>query len=229
MTHENFKQQAIELRKSGNTYSEILKIIPVAKSTVSLWLREVGLSRRQYQRLTQKKIESAKRGGAARKKDRLERTAVIDAEADKDIGQISKRELMLMGAMLYWAEGGKEKEGRMGSGINFSNSDPYMIRLFLKWLFEICEVERDRLRFGIYIHENSKHRIDEVIKHWSKWTGFSKKHFRYVYYKKHNPKTKRKNIGATYFGNLRISITASSILNRKTMGWVKGVNKIIAG
>ncbi len=37
------KEKAIALRKQGKTYSEILAKIPVAKSTLSLWLHDVGL------------------------------------------------------------------------------------------------------------------------------------------------------------------------------------------
>lgn len=33
------KQRAIELRRDGLSYNEILKLIPVAKSTLSVWLK----------------------------------------------------------------------------------------------------------------------------------------------------------------------------------------------
>jgi orotate phosphoribosyltransferase-like protein len=56
MAKPNLKQKAIQLRMNGLTYSEILKCIPVAKSTVSLWLREVDLSVPQKQRITKKRI-----------------------------------------------------------------------------------------------------------------------------------------------------------------------------
>jgi hypothetical protein len=41
------KEKAIKLRKSGATYSEVLREVPVSKSTLSLWLRDVGLSKTQ--------------------------------------------------------------------------------------------------------------------------------------------------------------------------------------
>lgn len=48
------KEKAVALRKEGKVYSEILKEVPVAKSTLSLWLRDVGLAKAQKQRITQK-------------------------------------------------------------------------------------------------------------------------------------------------------------------------------
>ena len=62
MVHKTFKVKAIELRKQGFSYREILKQVPVAKSTLSLWLYSVHLSVPQKQTLTQKKLDAARRG-----------------------------------------------------------------------------------------------------------------------------------------------------------------------
>ena len=48
------KEKAVKFRKQGLSYSEILKQIPVAKSTLSLWLKSVNLSNKQSQRLAEK-------------------------------------------------------------------------------------------------------------------------------------------------------------------------------
>jgi len=58
------QKRAIGFRKKGLTYNEILKRVPVAKSTLSLWLREVGLAKRQRQRLTEKRKAAQLRGTA---------------------------------------------------------------------------------------------------------------------------------------------------------------------
>lgn len=218
------KNKAIKLRKQGKTYSEILQQITVAKSTLSLWLREVGLAKAQKQRITKKRKEAQMKGATARRLQRIELTEKIYKESEGEIGILSKRELWLMGIMLYWAEGGKEKAWCPGSGMNFSNSDHRMISLFLRWLF-VCGVEKQDIRFSIYIHENHRSKIKQVKKFWIDKTGFSEKYFTYVYFKKHNPKTKRRNTGDDYYGNLRINIKASSTFVRKTEGWVRGVVK----
>lgn len=203
------KQEAIQLRKQGYSYSEILKQIPVAKSTLSLWLRSVNLAKRQKQRLTEKKLAAALRGAKKRKEQRIALVNKIYQEAGRDIKRITKRELWLMGIMLYWAEGSKEKEGYRAVGIQFSNSDAFMIKLFLKWLFDICKIERKRIRFEVYIHDNHKHRIKEIIGHWAKYTGFPDSYFPSVYFKRGNPQTKRTNIGRSYYGVLRIKVKSS--------------------
>src|SRR3989338_4221 len=135
------KEKAILLRKEGFSYTEILEQVPVAKSSLALWLQSVGLSKKQKQRLTDKKLASARRGALKKKEDRIFRTKIIKESAEKDVGKLTEREKWLIGIALYWDEGSKEKEWRPGSSAQFINSDPLMIRFFISWLLNICKVK----------------------------------------------------------------------------------------
>ncbi|MEK7143287.1 MAG: hypothetical protein AAB756_00480, partial [Patescibacteria group bacterium] len=188
------RKLAIKLRMQGQSYGEILSKISIAKSTLSLWLRDVGLSKPQKQKITEKRLLAAQRGGDVRKKQRIALTKSIFERAYFDVDKISKRDLWLMAVMLYWAEGSKEKEGHSGSGVNFTNSDPKMLRLFLKWLLEIEHVSKKELIFEIYIHENSINSLGFVKQYWSKTLSVQENVFR-AYFKKNKIKTNRKNIG----------------------------------
>ena len=217
------KQKAIELRKQGFSYREILEKIPVAKSSLSLWLKSVKLAESQTQRLTEKKIASALRGAMKRKEDRIVLTKQIKDKARVEVGKLSKRELWLIGIALYWAEGSKEKEYNRGSRIIFSNSDPYMIKFFVEWLLKAVSIPKGKIYFDIILHKNNKHRIKEVISHWSKYTNFPEEEFKHIYFKKNKIHTNRKNIGNNYFGLLRVMVRESSGLNRKIQGWTEGI------
>lgn len=223
MSKFELKETALGLRRRGLSYSEILTSVPVAKSTLSLWLREVGLSKRQKQKLSDKKLQAALRGAQRRREQRLATTEKIQNLALQDIGEISRRELWLFGVALYWAEGSKEKEGNYGSGIQFTNSDPFMVKLFLKWLTESIGTKIDDIKFEIYIHENSKNNIEAVKEYWSKVTECPITFFTRTYFKKNKIKTDRRNTGNQYFGLLRIGVKASSGLNRRIAGWVRGI------
>lgn len=220
---EIFRQRAIELRQSGLSYSEILKNVPVAKSTLSLWLRSVNLSKRQVQRLTQKKLASAKRGGLKKKEQRLLLTKKITDLACSEIKEIKNSELLLMGAMLYWAEGSKEKDYKPGTGIRFSNSDPLIIKIMLKWFRECLDIEDSRIKFNIYIHQNYINELKRVREYWADITGFPIDEFGKIYFKKHSIKTVRKNIGNGYNGQIIIRIANSSNTYRRILGWIDGI------
>lgn len=217
------KEKAIELRKSGLSYKEILEQIPVAKSSLSLWLRSVKLAKRQKQRLTAKRLAAVIRGGAAKREQRIALTKEIKDTARKEIGKLSKRELFLIGVALYWAEGSKEKEYKSGSRVVFSNSDPYMINIFIKWLLEVIQIPKEKIYFAIYIHESHRYRLEEVKKYWLKYIDFNLENFKYTYFKKNKINTKRRNVGNIYFGLLRLMVIDSSTLNRKIQGWTEGI------
>ena len=216
------KERAIKLRKQGFSYSEILKEIPVAKSTLSLWLRSVGLSKKQKQRLTEKKLASMKKGWEACRRKRLNITELIKSEARKEIKKITKRDLWLIGTALYWAEGAKEKKWNSGVSLKFSNSDPIMINFFLKWLKEVCLISPQNIIYELYIHETADWK--NAVRYWSKVvsTPFSKIR---VYFKHNKISTRRKNIGEDYHGLIMIRTKRSTNLNRKITGWIEGICK----
>lgn len=219
------KNKAVALRREGNTYSEIMKIIPVAKSTLSEWLREVGMVKEVKQIFTEKRRLASLRGGQAKRRQRIEKSNKIFNTAEREIGKLTRRELWLLGIALYWAEGSKEKEGRPGSGVIFVNSDYEMIVLFLKWLIEIIGLKEDEIRFEIYIHDSYRNEVTRFQRYWSQKTGLSLNYFDTVYYKRNKFNTKRKNIGDLYNGQLRVKVSRSSTLNRRITGWVRGINK----
>ncbi len=225
MAKEKLKQKAIKLRKQGKTYSEILTEVSVAKSTLSLWLKEVGLSISQKQRITEKRKQAQRRGADAQRNKRIKKQNFLIQKAQSEIGSISNRELWLLGIALYWAEGSKEKETHYGSRASFSNSDPRMIALFIKWLRQCIKIPTEDIFADLYIHESHKDKIDEVLKKWSSILKLPLSFFKHTYLKKNKINTKRKNTGALYIGLLRVNIKASSDLNRKITGWIKGITE----
>lgn len=221
------RRKAIDLRRKGLSYSEIRKKIKVSKSSLSLWLRSVGLTKRQKQRLTEKKLASIRRGWEKWRNTRINLTNKIINEATNEIvkTKITKDKLWLMGIMLYWAEGAKSKEYRPTQAVTFSNSDPLMIKMFLLWVKKILLVKDERIKFEIYIHESHKDKNIRTRRYWSGITGFSEAKFDKIYFKKNKINSKRRNIGDGYHGLLRIYIRKSTNLNRKIAGWIQGICK----
>lgn len=216
------KKEAIKLRKDGLTYGQILARVPVAKSTVSLWLREVGLSKPQKQKITKARIEGARRGALARRTERIERTAGILTQASSEVGAISDRELWLIGVALYWAEGTKQKPHNTSAGVQFANSDPLMVNMFLKWL-EQMGVPREDIFLEHSIHESYRKKVKNMLAFWSAKTGYPPHSFR-SYFKRHSLKNGRR-VSENYVGIIRVCVKRSTDFNRKIAGWVDGICK----
>ena len=132
--------------------------------------------------------------------------------------------MFIIGVILYWAEGTKEKEERPGSGIALSNMDWRIIQIFLRWLEKICKIQKNMITFEIMVHISHNDRVKEIQKFWSKMTGHPLNSFSKVYFKRTKiKKTNRKNTGEKYNGVLKIKVKASSGLVRKIAGWSEGV------
>lgn len=184
------------------------------------------MAKKQKQRLTEKRKQAQFKAQQACREKRIRITEEIKAAARQEIGKINRRELWLLGIALYWAEGSKEH--RRAARVQFSNSDPRMIKLFLQWLKQCCNVPGDEIIFAIYLHETAFERKEETKEHWSKITGFSLDKFQSIVWKKNKIKTKRKNIGYYYYGLLRVIVCRSTNFNRKISGWIEGIEKNIA-
>lgn len=223
MSKVHLKKQAVKLRGRGLSYSEILSKVSVSKSTLSLWLRSVGLTKTQKQSLTKKKLAGMKRGWQARRRQRLKKTAQIKQEACSEIKRLSSRELWLIGIALYWAEGSKQKEHNPSERVAFSNSDPLMIKFFLNWLLYILKIKNSEIIYEIYLHRSQQEIISEVKTYWSEMLRIPEEDFR-VYYKRNRVKNK-KRLRKNYRGLIRIKVRKSADFNRKITGWTEGILK----
>lgn len=205
---------AIELRKGGYSYSEIKKFCPVPKSTLSYWFRDIKLSEPQLARLKKKRIEAARKGSESRILKISKAIQEIQKSSAKDVGKISKRELWLMGVVLYWRERLLNKnDSDLKKGIRFTSSDPHLIKLFLKWLCDVGGIKNEEISFDIYIGKGSR-LLNEAVDYWADITGFSKANFSRYYILK---KSKR--------SLLRVRVKASSMLARQISGWVTEIIK----
>ena len=214
------KEEALTLRRNGMSYSEILKRISVARSTLSLWLRDVGLSQRQKQCLTEKKLKGMARGWANIRNRRIRKSEYIKEVARAEAEQLIIDPLWLTGVVLYWAEGGKERKWRTGEKVSFSNMEWRMHAIFLSWIFKYGGKGMNDLVFEIYIHESADIRL--ARKYWSRLLKIKPIELR-IYLKRKNNNPHRHNINNEYHGLLRICVRRSVDLNRKIAGWIEGV------
>lgn len=216
----NFRQKAIRLRGQGLSYSEILKQVPVAKSTLSLWLRSVGLTKRQKQRLTKKKLAAAKRGYEKMKRLRIERTRSIKQDAREEVIRLIKDPLWVTGVSLYWAEGTKMKTWRVSERVSFMNMDPKMHSIFIDWIQKYTPFKIEDLVYELYIHESAD--MGTAVNFWRDKLNIPKDKLR-IYTKKTPLKTNRKNTSRKYHGTLRVRVPRSTNLNRRIEGWIEGM------
>jgi len=78
-------------------------------------------------------------------------------------------------AMLYWGEGFKGNENSKATTLDFANSDPEMVRLYIYCLRVLYEFDEKKLRVLLYCYSNQN--VPSLINFWSKLTNIPKGQF----------------------------------------------------
>lgn len=213
------KLKARQLRKKGMSVGEIQKRLKVSRSSVSLWVRGIQLSKKQLEKLYLNKKTGGLRGSiiAAMNKIRAreELTRRLMQEGAKEIGKLSRRDKFITGVAMYFAEGDKGDKN-----VGFSNSDPSAIKFMADWFRSVCKVPKKKFRANIYLHDNLDEQKAKIF--WVKVTKIPLDQFGKSYIVKNNPHRLRKV--KHIYGVLRITVSDVN-LQRKIMGWISGVFK----
>jgi hypothetical protein len=172
------KNRACLLRNKGLSLREISLELGIPKNTIQGWVRHINLNDEQIERLKQKEIL----GGYIGRKNAK---AVLKKKIENWKNQIRKKVAYLENApcknndiskiicgLMYICEGGKYPLTRQ---LTFGNSDPKIIKLFLKLLRKCFYTDESKFRCRIM------HRCDqdgeELNKFWSITTGIPLKQF----------------------------------------------------
>jgi hypothetical protein len=151
------RERARALRAGGCTVPAIASELRASKSTVSRWVADVPFT-----------PVPRHRGGPTAAHPmhlaRLRDEADAAEAARSEIGQLSERDLMMVGLALYAGEGAKTSGGDI-----LANTDPKLIVLYLAWLRRFFDIEEGRLRVRLYLHEGLD--LEAALGHWSDLTG----------------------------------------------------------
>ena len=212
------RAKARALRKHGLSIREIAASIPCAKSSVSGWVRDISLTNKQIERL--KSNQDRGRAKAANHPNSPKqvwfriRNSIIES-ALKDIPRgYSPEILKILGSALYWAEGYKATHNT----VNFSNSDPGMIALIMKFFREICKVAETKFRGVVHLHPHLDK--EKAEKFWSKISGITIKQFHKTQYG--ISKVSKHKRDTLPLGTFTIVICDVRLQSR-IKGWIKGL------
>lgn len=216
---DHLRARARELREAGCTYPQIAKELGVSKGSCSLWLREMDHPTSTSE--GQERRTAAIRASAARTQELREaHRQAFKGEVATALGPISDRDVLVALAVSYWCEGGKDKPWARRETVQWMNSDPMLVRLFLDGL-RTLGISADRIRFRVQIHETADEA--DARRWWAEHLGVAAEDFMRSTIKRHNPRTVRKNVGADYHGCLTVTVRRSRLLYQLLDGLVHAV------
>jgi hypothetical protein len=157
--------RARDLRADGWALQDIADHLGVAKSSVSLWVRDVAFEPRPRRRTARLREPNALQ---RRKQAEIE---AMDALGLERLASLDEQAFLAAGAALYAGEGAKGDKGM----ISFANSDAGMISFFCRWLRTFFTVDEVRLRGRLYLHQGLD--LDAATSFWSTHTGIPESQF----------------------------------------------------
>lgn len=219
MYYPEIKQKAIDLRKQGYSYNYIIKHVPVAKSTLSEWLQNIPFTPNKHTVDTIGKARIA--SGQYKHRLMVESLDKAEKQAEKDIGQISDRDIRMLGLGIYIGEGGKT------DGITrIINSNPKIIKFAIKWLVISFNVEAKHIRVRLFLYPDSDEK--KSIDYWSKSIEIPKNQFYKPTIDRRTDKKISKH-GKLPFGTAHVSVKGFKdkrfgvYLHRRILAWINRV------
>lgn len=215
------REKAQMLRRQGMSFREIRKIIPVSKSSLSLWLRFLPLSAEEAMHLedrARRNVDNgSERAALSNRKNRVVREEMAFMEAKSKYEAYSHDPIFILGVGLYWAEGSKRT-----TSFQFMNSDHTMISFMIFWVKKYLGFTERDIFLRLTTHEDFK--LEKYEDYWSQKTGIPLSNFKKTTYKvsrhgvfKKNPNYKgcvRLEVGGG-IKTLRIMMSLQKILNNE--------------
>ncbi|MBO4164904.1 helix-turn-helix domain-containing protein [Micromonospora antibiotica] len=219
---DGLRAAAVALRGEGRSVNDIAVRLGVAKSTAYLWVRHLPLDPDEETAAARRRARAKARNDgrwAAHRETRDAAQAEVHSRMRETVGQLADREVLLLGAALYWCEGTKSKPWRRHDHVQFVNTDAGLLRLFLRFL-AACGVERDAPTYRVSIHESAD--AAAAQRWWAETLDLPPDRFRRATLKRHQPTT-RHNTGEGYHGCLVVDVAKSRELYWKIEGIVAGL------
>jgi transcriptional regulator with XRE-family HTH domain len=156
------RQLARQIREEeGASIKDIALRVGVSVSSVSTWVRDIELSEEQHSALRarnpayNRQLSGQVIAASNRRAERL---------AYQQHGRRLARRadpLHVAGCMLYWAEGAKQR-----NQLHFSNSDPEMARLFVRFLLTYFDLRPEDIRITCQLFADHLERQREIEQFW---------------------------------------------------------------
>ncbi len=227
MIREHTKLKAIKLRKMGHSYNYIAGVANVSKSTLSDWLGRIPYTPNQE---TIERIGKARAAsGAAKSKIKRESILLATREAYRELGEVSHRDLFMLGLGLYIGEGSKTAEIT-----RFVNSDPPVMNLMIRWFTKALGLPKRNLRIRLHLYPDCNE--GQSLQFWSKVTTIPIRQFQKTSFDRRVDKKVAKS-GKLLHGTAHLSVNSLGqkrfgvFLFRKIVAWSelvlrKGITRV---
>jgi transcriptional regulator with XRE-family HTH domain len=194
-------------REQGLSVKEIARRIGVSQSSVSVWVRDIDLSDDQHAvlRLHNKIYDGQRKGRAIAAANRR-----AERRAAQERGRLFARRddrLFTAGCMLYWAEGGKDR-----NQVRFSNSDPEMVSFFVSFLRLCFGLSDAEIKVTCHLYADHAEHQHEIERFWLTTLDLPETSLCKSIVNVYSKYTKRKRVGMLPYGTCRVVVSRTHVV-----------------
>ncbi len=223
MYYTEIKDKAKKMRENGTSLGDISKKLHIAKSTLSFWFKNIVFTESAISKIKTmgkaKSVQGLLKYSESKRKERIERHFLQKQAGAKELGDLSHRDILMIGLGLYWGEGYKYENGELG----FTNSNPYMIRFYFKWL-KLWNVEKDSLIFRLTLNEFFRKEESNIQNFWINFLNVKDNQFSKTTFIKTNLKKASMKNMEKYKGILRVKVRKGTALRNKILGALEHIS-----
>ncbi len=199
------KEIAITLRRKGYSLKEISDQLKIAKSSASVWVRNVIMTKKAKDRIVFIQKKAISKAMVINHEKAVIRRKMCNDWAKRVL--VKKKfgvfENQMVCSVLYWGEGAK-----YSNRVEFTNSDPKMVKVFLTALCIGFDVDKSKIRVNLHLHKY--HDELKQKKMWCSLLGISDGQFNKTFWKENGNKIKRLD----YPGCIRICYHSKEIVDK---------------
>lgn len=185
---------------------EIARLVDCSVSSVSLWVRDVPLTQKQTTALRRRMSAN---GRAASIVVRVEKARELRRASQEHGRKLVRRQdpLHVAGCMLYWAEGSKSR-----NGVQFVNSDPAMVRYFVRFLRTHFAVEDESIRLACNLFADHVERQHEIEQFWLDTLGLPESCLRKSTVNVYSKYSQKKRTNRLPYGTVRVCVHSTHVV-----------------
>jgi len=228
---DKVKEEALRLRVAGYSYNEIVQKTKISKSTLYSWLHDVVLPENAIARLKSRVAQGTLNGLIKRNKMQTvlakERAEEIKREAKTKVKKVITSDLLLIGAVLYWAEGYKRLKVVRGREVtshvvSLTNSDPEIVSAFILFLMQVLKIPSKRIFIAMRLFKHQKE--EEAIRYWTKITRLPRAQFTKPTYPVSLSSRGKRPFNRLPYGTVQVIVSDTQIFYR-IMGFIEGIKE----
>jgi hypothetical protein len=192
--------------EEGASAKEIASRVGASVASVSAWVRDIELSEAQCAALRarnpayNRQISGSAIAAANRRAERI-----AYQKHGRRLAHCTEP-LHVAGCMLYWAKGAKQR-----NQLHFSNSDPDMARLFVRFLLTYFDLQPADIRITCQLFADHLERQREIEQFWLTTLGLPGASLRTSVVNVYSRYSQRKRMNRLPYGTCRVVVSRTAV------------------